>query len=178
MNTETANRLRLEYGKLIEGEDRWPISEIGASLDNLRYVRVSLKLHLEDYLPEPEEAIAFKPPDGPALIVALAGDVLHTVRASGADENGYPIIDSRCTRLDPDHAAVSISTRAWTAYGETWREARWMFELNEQTTLRIVTEARLEQSKPTREEAFARTLAARLGWDVPPYTELTDKRAA
>jgi hypothetical protein len=52
-------------------------------------------------------------------------------------------------------------------FSANWRQTTWTFHLGDEPPIEITTETRFDAT-PADDEAFARELAARIGWAQPP----------
>lgn len=77
-----------------------------------------------------------------------------------------PRVEVRLVSLAAADGSVRVTTSFTHRFGTAWRRATWSFELAGER-LTIESESILEGT-PGGDEAFARALAVKLGWRVPP----------
>jgi hypothetical protein len=142
MDAARAAELRAEWAARHRGDEQ-PSPDAAAAVQRM----------LAERVPGPDAAVAVTDADGRHRVAALAGGALYLVWAV---KGGASVRDAaRCRRVPLAPCSVEVSERLDGAAPVR----HWWFELEDDPLV--------FRTAGDREEAFARALAAAVGWSAP-----------
>lgn len=163
MNQESANALSARWIRgLRDGEWPWAVAETRETRDEARHV---VDQCLQQLVPDAEYSVVDDTAAVP-LVYALCGDVIYEIGCGDIVVEGRRVEATsrlRCIPVVRERVRVTAESTFDSNWNANDRTTRWVFEIDEDTTIKFVSSPR---SVPGT-EAFAHALADRLGMRVP-----------
>ena len=167
MNRAVASRLAQRWSILLTDADHpWGVDErTGRHRDAAREAVWS---QLQEAVPEPDAAVAYRADDGSPTVAVLVAGALYLVRVPGFDgERAWA--ECRFIRLDPMRFRASVTSQHWRDGFSATTGSDWRFVIDDVETISVRTSTSTDDAL-SEDERFCRALAAKLGWEHPERT--------